>query len=143
MLSAIFQNSNTTVLGFGFTSDIAVFNKYCSNMKFLDYVPKFLEIQDFYKKVYPDFAERGGSSLATVCENMIGKKLCKNEQMSNWERRPLRFSQEHYGALDAYILTIVIEKLEQEGSKVKNKVKVTDIVKSLGEEKNRLKVDNS
>ena len=57
--------------------------------------------------------------------------------------RPLRFSQEHYGALDAYILTIVIEKLEQEGSKGKNKVKVTDIVKSLGEEKNRLKVDNS
>lgn len=112
MLSAIFQHQKTTVLGFGFTSDIAVFNKHCSNMKFLNYVPKFLEIQDLYKKVYPDFAERGGSSLASVCENMVGKKLCKNEQMSNWEMRPLRFSQEHYGALDAYILTIVIEKLE-------------------------------
>jgi len=29
MLSSIFQNPKTTVLGFGFTADIAVFNKYC------------------------------------------------------------------------------------------------------------------
>jgi hypothetical protein len=79
MLSAIFQHPKSTILGFGFSSDIAVFNKYCSNMKFLDYVPKFLEIQDLYKKVHTDFAERGGSSLASVCENMIGRKLCKNE----------------------------------------------------------------
>jgi len=40
-------------------------------------------------------------------------------------------------------LTVVVEKLEKEGSKGKNKVKPTDIVKVLGEEKNRLKVDNS
>ena len=32
--------------------------------------------------------------------------------MSNWENRPLRFSQEHYGALDAFVLTILAEKIE-------------------------------
>ena len=56
MLSSIFQNPKTIVVGFGFSSDIAVFNKYCQNMKFLNYIPKFLELQDFYKKVYPNFA---------------------------------------------------------------------------------------
>lgn len=33
--------------------------------------------------------------------------------MSNWERRPLRKSQAHYGALDAYILLDIIEKLKE------------------------------
>lgn len=35
--------------------------------------------------------------------------------MSNWENRPLRYSQEHYGALDAFILTVLVERLEKVG----------------------------
>lgn len=33
--------------------------------------------------------------------------------MSNWERRPLRKSQAHYGALDAYILIDILEGLKK------------------------------
>ena len=32
--------------------------------------------------------------------------------MSNWERRPLRESQKHYGALGAICLIDIFEKLE-------------------------------
>lgn len=39
--------------------------------------------------------------------------------MSNWEKRPLRLSQQHYGSLDAYILIDIlkhlIEKAEKDG----------------------------
>ena len=39
--------------------------------------------------------------------------------MSNWERRPLRLSQQHYGALDAFVLIDItkalIEKAKNDG----------------------------
>jgi ribonuclease D len=39
--------------------------------------------------------------------------------MSNWERRPLRKSQQHYGVLDAYIMIPIIKflmkKAEEDG----------------------------
>ena len=50
--------------------------------------------------------------------------------MSNWERRPLRKSQQHYAALDAYILIEIIKKLiekaKEEGYEFKNYVKTLD-----------------
>jgi ribonuclease D len=37
--------------------------------------------------------------------------------MSNWERRPLRLTQQHYGALDAYVLIPVIQALAEMGER--------------------------
>lgn len=51
--------------------------------------------------------------------------------MSNWENRPLRFSQEHYAALDAWILLNVIKKLKNHAQK-NNFRELDDFSKSLG-----------
>ena len=91
-LCSIFGNPKTTILGFGFSSDISMFGKSCPKMNFYKDIANLVDIEQMYKKVYPDFKENGGSSLAKVCWRLLGKKLCKAEQISNWERRPLRYS---------------------------------------------------
>ena len=79
MLTAIFTDKKSVVVGFGFSSDLAMFKKYAPQLTFIENIPRFIDAQDFYKLVYPDFKDNGGSSLAIVCERVMEKKLCKKE----------------------------------------------------------------
>jgi ribonuclease D len=70
--------------------------------------------------------ERGLSELVRLC---FGKPLNKAEQISNWEKRPLRKSQIYYAALDAFCVLEVLNYL----SKRLNSLKVEfDINKFIG-----------
>lgn len=60
--------------------------------------------------------------------------------MSNWERRPLRQSQQHYGATDAYILIDIIKHLI-ERAKQNNMPPFHKYVKTLDNKKMRISVD--
>ncbi|XP_043841778.1 exonuclease mut-7 homolog [Dromiciops gliroides] len=56
----------------------------------------------------PRHAEKG---LSLLVHNLLGKPLDKTEQLSNWEKRPLREEQILYAASDAYCLLEVYEVL--------------------------------
>ena len=57
--------------------------------------------------------------LAKITAELFpGKQLCKKEQISNWTKRPLRKTQLHYGALDAYILVEIMEILAEKGKEM-------------------------
>uniref|UniRef100_A0A0K0CW94 3'-5' exonuclease domain-containing protein n=1 Tax=Angiostrongylus cantonensis TaxID=6313 RepID=A0A0K0CW94_ANGCA len=50
--------------------------------------------------------------LSELSEKLLGVKLDKSEQCSNWALRPLRISQKRYAAMDAYIVTQLFSKLK-------------------------------
>ena len=52
MLSSIFSNKNSIVIGFGFKSDIDQFQKRLPHLKFLNKIESFIDAQNFYGKLY-------------------------------------------------------------------------------------------
>mmetsp|Transcript_5585 Transcript_5585/g.3968 ORF Transcript_5585/g.3968 Transcript_5585/m.3968 type:complete len:125 (+) Transcript_5585:1587-1961(+) len=73
-------------------------------------VKQFLDLQTYFL-----FAKKQDTSmvqgLKKVVKAVLEKELCKAEQTSNWENRPLRLSQQHYAALDAYSLVVMTKIL--------------------------------
>eukprot|EP00277_Geminigera_cryophila_P000950 CAMPEP_0179413596 /NCGR_PEP_ID=MMETSP0799-20121207/5187_1 /TAXON_ID=46947 /ORGANISM="Geminigera cryophila, Strain CCMP2564" /LENGTH=133 /DNA_ID=CAMNT_0021186087 /DNA_START=426 /DNA_END=827 /DNA_ORIENTATION=+ len=59
--------------------------------------------------------KRGGASviqgLSAVCCRVLGERLDKRQQCSNWDRRPLLPLQMEYAALDAHILVQLYPEL--------------------------------
>lgn len=48
-------------------------------MTFMNEITNFLDVHELYKKVFCEFKNEGGSSLAVACERLLGQKLCKGE----------------------------------------------------------------
>ena len=63
------------------------------------------------KNIYRIITFENPKSFSDLCKEFFGKPLCKQEQCSNWEKRPLRQSQLHYAALDAIYCSLLFKKL--------------------------------
>ena len=99
---------NKIFIGFYFDKgDLEVFPQKLKNFfengnNCIIYDLTLIEEQKFLEK---------GQSLKALTEKILGKSLCKIEQCSNWNLRPLSKCQIHYGALDALICVMIYKKI--------------------------------
>ncbi len=98
---------NKKFISFGFESDLINMSKEIE-----DFFKEQVQMYDIEKLYQVKYFEKA-PSFSKVCEKVLGKNLCKYEQCSNWEKRPLRESQLHYAALDAIICCLIFKKLNE------------------------------
>lgn len=113
-LSLVFQNKNLLVLGCGVNYDIKriiesypefdSFQKACFNT--------LVDIQGIYKSL-PCYQKNSSCGLSAICNHLFGFDIDKEQQISDWSRRPLIMEQLEYAALDAAILEVIYHKLQQ------------------------------
>ena len=103
----LFENffKDKIFIGFSFNkNDIKVFNFRLRN--FFEKV-QIIDLVDIYQH---KFLEKAGS-LKDTCEKILGIKICKYEQISDWGKRPLKQSQLHYAAIDALVCVSLYKKM--------------------------------
>lgn len=98
---ALLTDPRVLRLGWRFDSDL---NKLASWAPALDRVEAYVEMA-----AAP--VDTSSTGLAGCVKAVLGRALCKAEQCSDWERRPLSDGQCEYAALDAYALLLLAERI--------------------------------
>lgn len=116
----MFTRKDLIKVAYGFSSDLdvltrsypnhACWRELCSLLDFshISLVSSDVEEENKWKALHTRKVTRG---LKDLVLQVLGKRLCKLEQLSNWEARPLRSNQIHYAALDAYALAQVTDEV--------------------------------
>mmetsp|Transcript_6000 Transcript_6000/g.6553 ORF Transcript_6000/g.6553 Transcript_6000/m.6553 type:complete len:885 (-) Transcript_6000:143-2797(-) len=116
----IFRDPNIIIVGHTIQSDLKELKE---NVAFTPEqqleIRSYCDVQAIFADLNPFIKQTG---LSTVVLKTLGKQLSKFEQISNWSFRPLRQTQLHYAAMDAYILVKLYQEfesvLEKKGDKI-------------------------
>ena len=86
IMTQVFSNEKSTIIGFSFSSDTQMLTKCLPQMNFYRHIKSFLDLQTYYQKVFKvkESKKEAAISLSKVVLELTGKSLCKSEQCSNW-----------------------------------------------------------
>lgn len=91
-------------IGFEFKNDSLKLGQF---FKEIIYKNEFIELSEIYKIK----KNKKAPELKIITSEFFGKELDKRDQVSDWSKRPLLQNQINYGILDAYILILIYQKL--------------------------------
>nr|XP_018912099.1 PREDICTED: exonuclease mut-7 homolog [Bemisia tabaci] len=116
----LFANQNIIKLGFGLSTDLKAIKGLLPLGDVKLFGLGYLDLSTLWQRLAKEFSiqfpfkdDDAGSGLSKLVALTLGKSLCKGDQFSNWENRPLRQAQIEYAALDAYCLIEVYKVLEK------------------------------
>ena len=131
----LIESPNYTIIGHTFQGDIDVLRTTWKIEHIDD--KKIINIDKYFAK-YTKY------SLARMVNILLNKDLCKFEQTSAWQMRPLREAQIHYAALDAAVLFVLYDNLKNIDSQLTQELiknsKNSMNIKSIEEKQEFLKL---
>ena len=96
--------SEKKFIGFEFKNDAYKVGEFFRN---IIYKNEFIELA----KIYQNKKNKKNPELKNIMLELFGKELDKRDQISDWTKRPLLQNQINYGILDAYVLILIYNKL--------------------------------
>lgn len=104
-LLSLLSDDSLVRLGWRFGGDLKVLREW---MPSIEAVAGYCEVADI--PAARSSSKSAGTGLAGFVGASLGVELCKAEQCSDWEKRPLSREQREYAALDVYILLLLAEE---------------------------------
>ena len=103
----VFKDNFNDKIFIGYAFNKSDIDQFFDELKIMFKYADIIDLVDLYRNKYMENAP----SLKIMCEKILGQKICKYEQCSNWENRPLKKSQLHYAALDAIVCVSIFKVL--------------------------------
>jgi len=104
VLLQLFGNPNIPILGFGIGGDITKLVVSFPHIPCFRIYHSVIDLDVLFRNCFPPSRHNDFRSLQRAVCYLLGKRLSKEQQCSNWQQRPLADAQVEYAALDAVLL---------------------------------------
>jgi len=111
VLSKLFQDSNTPIIGFGVLADLGKMAASFPHMPCFCLYNGVIDLQKVSSIVLPKPDAQFASSLQKTVALVLQRRLLKEQQCSDWTTRPLSSEQIEYATLDAAVLPYLLKQI--------------------------------
>jgi prolyl-tRNA editing enzyme YbaK/EbsC (Cys-tRNA(Pro) deacylase) len=119
VLQKLFQNPDIPLLGYGILQDIGKLAASFSHLPCFSQYSSVIDLQSVSGLIHPEVKKQNLFSLQKMVALLLGKRLNKSEQCSDWSSRPLTGEQVQYATLDAAVLPFLLRTVMTESSTMK------------------------
>lgn len=111
-LLTLFANPHIVKVGMSFDGDLRKLRESCPSLVCFQVptnqgsVTAYADLGTLNRQTF-----KGSGGLKDIAQRFLSRPLCKAEQRSGWDKRPLRKRQLHYAALDAYVEILLWDRM--------------------------------